>query len=102
MEQDYPRFSDAEYARRRERLAEAMAKTRVVRYGTTMQEIIAAAGVIDDKGLTVCDDLMHGFGGGFFRPSSAPGAAPPAGFPRVTNLKLFRSVQQPPVFVRFV
>jgi len=44
------------------------AVTAVVRHGTTMQEIIDATGVIEEKGFTVCDDLMHGFGGGYFQP----------------------------------
>ena len=53
------------------------AVTKVVRHGTTMQEIVDAAGVIEERGFTVCDDLMHGFGGGYFPPivgtSSRPG-----------------------------
>ncbi|MGH2360312.1 MAG: M24 family metallopeptidase [bacterium] len=42
--------------------------TGVVRHGTTMQEILDATGVIEKNGFTVCDDLMHGFGGGYFQP----------------------------------
>jgi Xaa-Pro dipeptidase len=44
------------------------AVTGVMRHGTTMQQIIEAAGVIEDAGFTVYDDLMHGFGGGYFPP----------------------------------
>jgi len=44
------------------------AVTGVVRHGTTMQEILDATGVIEKNGFTVCDDLMHGFGGGYFQP----------------------------------
>src|SRR6185295_13417420 len=44
------------------------AVTRVVRPGTTMDEILQAAAVIEERGFTVCDDLMHGFGGGYFPP----------------------------------
>ena len=44
------------------------AVTGVVRHGTTMEEIIEAAGVIEKNGFTVCDDLMHGFGGGYIQP----------------------------------
>jgi Xaa-Pro dipeptidase len=50
------------------------AVTAVVRDGTTMQEIVDAAGVIEERGFTVYDDLMHGLA--TFRRSSAPGAAP--------------------------
>jgi Xaa-Pro aminopeptidase len=44
------------------------AVTRVIRHGATMQEILDATGVIEQNGFTVCDDLMHGFGGGYFQP----------------------------------
>jgi Xaa-Pro aminopeptidase len=44
------------------------AVTKVARHGTTMQEIVDAAGVIENNGFTICDDLMHGFGGGYFQP----------------------------------
>ena len=44
------------------------AVTRVVRHGATMQEILDATGLIESRGYTVCDDLMHGFGGGYFQP----------------------------------
>jgi Xaa-Pro aminopeptidase len=42
--------------------------TGVIRHGATMQEILDATGVIEKSGFTVCDDLMHGFGGGYFQP----------------------------------
>jgi len=44
------------------------AVTKVARHGTTMQEIMDATGVIEKNGFTICDDLMHGFGGGYFQP----------------------------------
>ncbi len=44
------------------------AVTKVVRHGCTMQEILDATGVIERNGFTICDDLMHGFGGGYFQP----------------------------------
>jgi Xaa-Pro aminopeptidase len=44
------------------------AVTGVIRHGATMQEILDATGVIEKNGFTVCDDLMHGFGGGYFQP----------------------------------
>jgi Xaa-Pro aminopeptidase len=40
----------------------------VIRHGATMQEILDATGVIEKNGFTICDDLMHGFGGGYFQP----------------------------------
>jgi Xaa-Pro aminopeptidase len=56
------------------------AVTGVMRHGTTMQQIIDAARVIEDAGFTVYDDLVHGFGGYFLRSSSA--AVPPDRFRR--------------------
>ncbi len=59
-----PRYRDLHAA------AEAAfdAVTGVVRHGATMQEVLEATGVIEARGYTVCDDLMHGFGGGYFQP----------------------------------
>ena len=44
------------------------AVTKVARHGATMQEILDATSVIEKNGFTICDDLMHGFGGGYFQP----------------------------------
>lgn len=44
------------------------AVTRTLRHGATMQEIVDATGLIEQKAYTVCDDLVHGFGGGYFQP----------------------------------
>ena len=44
------------------------AVTGVVRHGAAMTEILDATAQIEDRGYTVCDDLMHGFGGGYFQP----------------------------------
>jgi len=44
------------------------AVTRVVRHGATTAEILDATTLIENRGYTVCDDLMHGFGGGYFQP----------------------------------
>ena len=40
----------------------------VLRPGTTPEEVMAAAEVIEDAGYTTLDDLVHGFGGGYFLP----------------------------------
>lgn len=44
------------------------AVTRVLRHGAAMQDIMDATGLIEQQGYTVCDDLVHGFGGGYFPP----------------------------------
>jgi Xaa-Pro aminopeptidase len=40
----------------------------VLRHGATPQEVVDASGVIEDAGFTIYDDLVHGFGGGYFEP----------------------------------
>jgi Xaa-Pro aminopeptidase len=40
----------------------------VLRHDATPAQVIAAAGVIEDAGFTIIDDLLHGYGGGYFPP----------------------------------
>lgn len=40
----------------------------VLRDGTTPADVMQAAGVIEDAGFTTLDDLVHGYGGGYFPP----------------------------------
>jgi Xaa-Pro dipeptidase len=40
----------------------------VLRPGTTTEQIVEVSRVIEDAGYTTCDDLMHGYGGGYFPP----------------------------------
>jgi Xaa-Pro dipeptidase len=53
----------------------------VLRDGAMPQQIIDAAGVIEDAGFTIIDDLLHGYGGGYLPPvlgsRSRPGAQIP-------------------------
>ena len=42
--------------------------TRVLKAGATPAQVIAASGVIEDAGFTTCDDLLHGYGGGYLPP----------------------------------
>jgi len=44
------------------------AVTKVMRHGATMQAVVEATGIIEEAGFTICDDLVHGFGGGYFQP----------------------------------
>jgi Xaa-Pro aminopeptidase len=50
----------------------------ILKDGTTPAEIIEAAGVIEQAGFTIIDDLLHGYGGGYLPPvlgsRSRPGA----------------------------
>ncbi len=58
------------------------AVTSVVRAGVTAHALFDATRVIEEKGFTVCDDVVHGFCGGYLQPvlgsrSRAGGASPP-------------------------
>jgi Xaa-Pro aminopeptidase len=62
-----------------------------------MQEIIDAAGVIEDAGFTVYDDLMHGFGGGYFPPVLGSRSRPAGPLPELTLQTGMTCVVQPNV-----
>jgi Xaa-Pro aminopeptidase len=40
----------------------------VLRDGATPAQVIDAAGIIEDSGFTIVDDLLHGYGGGYLPP----------------------------------
>jgi Xaa-Pro dipeptidase len=40
----------------------------VIRPGATAQAVIDAADLIERRGFTICDDLLHGYGGGYLPP----------------------------------
>src|SRR5438874_123207 len=76
------------------------AVTAVVRHGTTMDEILQAADVIESRGFTVCDDLMHGFGGGYFPPIVGTRSRPAGPLPKMTLEENMTVVVQPNVIAR--
>ena len=69
----------------------------VVRHGTTMEQILDAASVIEQRGFTVCDDLMHGFGGGYFPPIVGSRSRPAGPLPEMTLEENMTVVVQPNV-----
>ncbi|TAK81446.1 MAG: aminopeptidase P family protein [Betaproteobacteria bacterium] len=73
------------------------AVTAVVRAGTTMEQIVDAASVIESRGFTVCDDLMHGFGGGYFPPVLGTRSRPAGPLPQMTLEENMTVVVQPNV-----
>jgi Xaa-Pro aminopeptidase len=73
------------------------AVTGVIRHGTTMEEIIAAAGVIEERGFTVYDDLVHGFGGGYLPPILGSRSRPAGPLPEMTLEENMTLVVQPNV-----
>jgi Xaa-Pro aminopeptidase len=76
------------------------AVTKVVRHGATMQEIVDATGVIENNGFTICDDLMHGFGGGYFQPILGTKSRPAGPLPGLTLEENMTVVVQPNVTTR--
>jgi Xaa-Pro aminopeptidase len=54
----------------------------MVKDGALPQQVIDASGVIEEAGFTIIDDLLHGYGGGYFPPilgtRSRPGGPVPA------------------------
>jgi Xaa-Pro aminopeptidase len=73
------------------------AVTGVIRHGTTMQEIVDAAGLIEDAGFSVYDDLVHGFGGGYFPPVLGTRSRPAGPLPDMTLEAGMTCVVQPNV-----
>ena len=73
------------------------AVTGVIRDGTTMQQIVDAAGVIEEAGFSVYDDLMHGFGGGYFPPVIGSRSRPAGPLPDMTLQAGMTCVVQPNV-----
>jgi len=76
------------------------AVTRVARHGATMEEVLNATGVIEENGFTICDDLMHGFGGGYFQPIIGCRSRPAGPLPDMTLEENMTVVVQPNVITR--
>jgi Xaa-Pro dipeptidase len=74
--------------------------TKAIRPGALPQSLVDASGVIEENGFTTCDDLVHGYGGGYFPPivgSRSRPAGPMPTFPLEENMCL---VVQPNVITR--
>ena len=56
----------------------------VLRAGTTPEQIIDVSGVIEKAGFTTCDDIMHGYGGGYFPPVLGSQSRPAGRIPDLT------------------
>ena len=53
----------------------------VLKDGALPREVIEAAGVIEDAGFTIIDDLLHGYGGGYLPPVLGSKSRPSAHIP---------------------
>jgi Xaa-Pro dipeptidase len=52
-----------------------------LRAGATPAAIVAASGVIEEMGFTTCDDLLHGYGGGYLPPVLGSASRPAGPLP---------------------
>jgi Xaa-Pro dipeptidase len=53
----------------------------VLKDGATPAQVITAAGVIEESGFTTCDDLVHGYGGGYLPPILGSASRPAGPIP---------------------
>ena len=72
----------------------------VLRPGTRMEKIIDVSGVIEKAGFTTCDDLMHGYGGGYFPPVLGSKSRPAGPVPDMTLEAGMTVVLQPNVVTK--
>jgi Xaa-Pro aminopeptidase len=76
------------------------AVTAVLRDGATAQDIVDAAGVIEDAGFTTWDDLVHGYGGGYLPPVIGSRNRPAGPLPSLRFAAGMTVVVQPNVVTR--
>ena len=72
----------------------------VLRHGATPAQVIAASGVIEDAGFTIIDDLLHGYGGGYFPPILGSRSRPAGPIPEEPFEAGMTVVVQPNVVTR--
>ncbi|MDB5864115.1 MAG: xaa-Pro aminopeptidase [Betaproteobacteria bacterium] len=72
----------------------------VLREGTTPEQIVEVSGVIEKAGFTTCDDLMHGYGGGYFPPVLGSQSRPAGPLPDLPLRAGMTVVVQPNVITK--
>ncbi len=72
----------------------------ILRNGTTAEEIVSASAVIENAGFTTCDDLVHGYGGGYFPPIVGSASRPAGPIPDMVLRTGMMLVIQPNVTTR--
>jgi Xaa-Pro aminopeptidase len=73
---------------------------RVVKAGVPAAELVRAAGCIDEAGFTTCDDLVHGFVGGYLPPVLGSAGRPAGPIPEMALAAGMTIVLQPNVVTR--
>ena len=69
----------------------------VLKAGVPVADIVAASGGIEAAGFTTCDDLMHGYGGGYLPPVIGSASRPAGPVPDMTLQAGMMVVVQPNV-----
>jgi Xaa-Pro aminopeptidase len=72
----------------------------VLRHGATPAQVVKASGVIEDAGFTIIDDLLHGYGGGYFPPILGSKSRPAGPIPEEPFEAGMTVVVQPNVVTR--
>ncbi|HEY4133871.1 MAG TPA: M24 family metallopeptidase [Alphaproteobacteria bacterium] len=73
---------------------------KVMRPGTTMDELLDAASNIAASGFTICDDLIHGYAGGYLPPVLGTRERPSASVPNMVLAENMTIVVQPSVMTK--
>ena len=73
---------------------------KVLRAGAMPEDVVAASGVIEQAGFTTCDDLLHGFGGGYLPPVLGSRSRPAGPIPAMPFEGGMTVVIQPNVITR--
>ena len=76
------------------------AVSAVLRPGATPQDVVAAAGVIERAGFTTCDDLVHGYGGGYLPPVLGSQSRPAGPLPAIAFEAGMTVVVQPNIITK--
>jgi Xaa-Pro aminopeptidase len=72
----------------------------ILRAGVTPAEILAATALVEQAGCTICDDVVHGFGGGYWPPIIGSKSRPAGALPDMKLEPNMTIVVQPNVTTR--
>jgi Xaa-Pro aminopeptidase len=71
-----------------------------LRAGATAAEMLAATALVEQAGFTICDDVVHGFGGGYWQPIIGSSSRPAGPLPEMQIEANMTIVVQPNVITR--
>ena len=74
--------------------------TKAIRPGATIEDLIEATSDVEKNGFTTCDDVVHGYGGGYFQPIIGSKSRPAASTPKIVLRENMCMVVQPNVITR--